>query len=159
VNEGQILGPGQGKVVTLPGVTAVFKAVDNRSPGDFVMLELTVEPGFVGPRPHLHRTHEELFYVLEGEFDFFVGGEVRRLGPGSFANVPPGVMHDFRNAGTEPARWLGTVAPAGFDGYFEDILALVAAGRLSDEELRRLRLQYDTEEPDEVPSGHWSASR
>ena len=158
MNAGQILGPGQGKVVTLPGVTAVFKAVDNRRPGDFVMLELTVEPGFVGPRPHLHRTHEELFYVLEGEFDFFVGGEIRRLGPGSFANVPPGVMHDFRTrAPSRPGG--GQVPPAGFDGYFDDILALVAAGRLSDEELRRLRLQYDTEEPDEVPPGHWATSR
>jgi hypothetical protein len=42
------------------------------------------------------------------------------------------------------------------DRYFEEILALVAEGTFSKEELRRLRLRYDTEEPDFVPSGHWS---
>ena len=31
VNAGQVLGPGQGKVVALPGVTAVFKAVADRA--------------------------------------------------------------------------------------------------------------------------------
>lgn len=157
MSEGQILGPGEGKVIALPGVSAVFKAVDDRRPGDFVVLELTADPGFAGPRPHVHHTHEELFYVLDGEFDFFVGGETRQLGPGSFVNVPPGVLHDFRNPGTAPARWLGIAAPAGLDRYFEEILALVAAGTFSEEALRRLRLRYDTEEPDTVPAGHWSA--
>ena len=156
MSEGQILGPGAGKVIALPGVTAVFKAVNDRKPGDFVVIELTADPGFAGPRPHVHHTHEELFYVLDGEFDFFVDGVVRRVGPGSFVNVPPGVMHDFRNPGTGPARWLGIASPAGLDRYFEEILAVVAAGKLSQEELRRLRLRYDTEEPENAPPGHWS---
>ena len=156
---GQFLGPGAGKVIELPGVTAVFKAVNDREPGDFVVIELTADPGFAGPRPHLHHAHEELFYVLDGEFDFFVGGEVRRVGPGSFVSVPPGVMHDFRNPGTGPARWLGMASPAGLDRYFEEILALVAAGNLSAEELRRLRLRYDTEEPENAPPGHWAEQR
>ena len=156
---GEILGPGQGKVIALPGVTAVFKAVADPRPGDFVVLELTAEPGFAGPRPHVHHRHEELFYVLEGQFDFFVDGDVRRVGPGSFVTVPPGVMHDFRNPGTDPARWLGIASPAGLDRYFEEVLALVAAGTFSEEELRRLRLRYDTEEPDDVPPGHWSEPR
>jgi len=97
--------------------------------------------------------------VLEGQFDFFVDRDVRRVGPGSFVTVPPGVMHDFRNPGTDPARWLGIASPAGLDRYFEEILALVAAGTFSEEELRRLRLRYDTEEPDDVPPGHWSEQR
>ena len=112
----------------------------------------------VGATPLTSQYHEELFYVLDGEFGFFVDGEVRRVGPGSFVNVPPGVMHDFRNPGTGPARWLGIASPAGLDRYFEEILALVAAGNLSEEELRRLRLRYDTEEPENTPPGHWAAS-
>jgi mannose-6-phosphate isomerase-like protein (cupin superfamily) len=159
MREGQILAPGEGKVIALPGVTAVFKAVNDRKPGNFVVLELTADPGFAGPRPHIHHTHEELFYVLEGEFDFFVDGEIRRVGAGSFVNVPPGVMHDFRNPGTGPARWLGIASPAGLDRYFEEILTLVATDTFSEEELRRLRLRYDTEEPEDAPAGHWSTQR
>ena len=81
------------------------------------------------------------------------------------AIAPPSVnhvsalSHDFRNPGTGPARWLGIASPAGLDRYFEEILALVAAGNLSEEELRRLRLRYDTEEPENAPPGHWSEQR
>jgi hypothetical protein len=54
-------------------------------------------------------------------------------------------------AGHRLSRWAGP--------YFEEILALVATGTFSEEELRRLRLRYDTEEPDDVPPGHWSEPR
>ena len=54
---------------------------------------------------------------------------------------------------------IATRRAAGLDRYFEEILALVAAGTFSEEELRRLRLRYDTEEPDDVPPGHWSEPR
>ena len=49
MSEGQILGPGAGKVIELPGVTAVFKAVNDREPGDFVVIELTADPALPGP--------------------------------------------------------------------------------------------------------------
>jgi uncharacterized cupin superfamily protein len=52
---------------------------------------------------------------LEGEFDFYVGDHVERLGPGSFVNVPSGMVHCFRNPGTASARCLGIVCPDGFD--------------------------------------------
>ena len=156
MSEGQVFGPGQGKVITLPGATMVFKALSGRASGDSVVGELTAAPGFASYRPHVHRRHEELFYVLEGEFDFFLGDRTVRVGPGSFINVPPGVMHDFRNPGALPARWLGIFSPGGLDRYFEEIMTLVNEGRLTDEAMQELRLRYDTEEPDHPPSGHWS---
>jgi hypothetical protein len=38
-------------------------------------------------------------------------------------------------------------------------LGIVVPVPRSTSELRRLRLRYDTEEPDEMPSGHWSVLR
>ena len=159
MSEGQVLEPGEGKVIPLPGATMVFKALSGRASGDYIVGEFTAEAGFAGPRPHLHRKHEELFYVLEGEFDFFTGEQFVRLGPGSFINVPPGVVHDFRNPGTLPARWLGIASPGGLDRYFEEVMALAAEGKLCEEALRELRLRYDTVEPDHPPSGHWSSGQ
>jgi mannose-6-phosphate isomerase-like protein (cupin superfamily) len=156
MSEGQVLLPGQGKIIPLPGATMVFKAFSGRESGDYIVGEFTADPGFAGPRPHVHRTHEELFYVLEGEFDFFLGDRAVRLGPGSFVNVPPGVVHDFRNPGVQRARWLGVACPGGLDRYFEEVLTLVAEGRFSEAALRELRLKYDTDELDHVPPGHWS---
>jgi mannose-6-phosphate isomerase-like protein (cupin superfamily) len=159
VSTGEVLKPGEGNVVSLPGAQMVFKAGSGRASGDYVVGEFTAEPGFAGPRPHVHGTHEELFYVLEGEFDFYVGDHVERLGPGSFVNVPPGVVHDFRNPGSVPARWLGIVAPSGFDRYFEEVRSLAVAGKLTEEALRELRQKYDTDELDYVPDGHWAEER
>ena len=115
MSEGQVLGPGEGKVIRLPGATMVFKALSGRASGDYIVGEFTADGGFPGPRPHVHRTHEELFYVLEGEFDFFLGDRVVRLGPGSFVNVPPGVVHDFRNPTGAPAALLNVFIPGGFE--------------------------------------------
>ena len=159
MSEGQVLGPGEGKRIPLPGATMVFKALSGRAAGAYVVGEFTAEAGFAGPRPHVHRKHEELFYILEGEFDFFLGHRSARVGPGAFIQVPPGVVHDFRNPGVVPARWLGIASPGGLDCYFEEAMALVADGKLSEAALRELRLRYDTEEPEEIPNGHWSAGQ
>jgi mannose-6-phosphate isomerase-like protein (cupin superfamily) len=152
-----ILARGEGQVVSLPGATMVFKALSGSGPTDFVVGEFTAEPGFAGPRPHVHRTFEELFYILEGEFDFFLDDRTIRLGPGSFVTVPPGVLHDFRNPGTVPARWLGIAAPGGLERYFAEVRDLAVTGQLTEEAVRQLRLRYDTEEPASIPAGHWAS--
>ena len=40
--------------------------------GTFSLLEATLAPGNEPP-PHVHSREDELFYVLEGEFDMYVG--------------------------------------------------------------------------------------
>jgi mannose-6-phosphate isomerase-like protein (cupin superfamily) len=157
LREAEVLAPGEGTSVSAPGATIVFKALSGLSGRDFLVGEFIAEPGFPGPRPHVHRVHEELFYVLEGEFDFFLEDQTARVGAGAFVTVPPGVMHDFRNPGARPARWLGIIAPGGLERYFQEVHDLAAAGQLTEARMRELRLRYDTEEPDVIPRGHWSA--
>ena len=94
--------------------------------------------------------------MLEGEFDFFVGDRVVRRGPGAFVSGPPGVVHDFRNPGAGPARWLGIVSPGKLERYFDEVRFLVERGALSEAAQRDLRARCDTEEPDQAPAGHWS---
>ena len=38
-------------------------------------------------------------------------------------------------------------------------MTLVGEGRLSEPVLRELRLRYNTEEPDYIPSEHWSQAQ
>jgi oxalate decarboxylase/phosphoglucose isomerase-like protein (cupin superfamily) len=54
-----------------------------------------------------------------------------RAGPGALVTVPPGVMHDFRNPGDRPARWLGIAAPGGLEQYFQEVHDLAVAGHLT----------------------------
>ena len=60
-------------------------------------LELFRQKGEAGqgPPPHKHEW-DETFYIVAGELDISAGDVTRRLGPGSVAHVPGGVMHWFR---------------------------------------------------------------
>lgn len=71
---------------------------------NFAMREFTIEPGGRTPR-HSHDWEHEV-YVLAG--DGTVAGEEGEtpLKPGSVVFVPGGEMHNFKNSGVEPFRFL-----------------------------------------------------
>lgn len=69
-----------------------------------------LDPGHV-PNPHAH-PYEQIVYILEGEVDFHVGNEVRRLGPGGLLVVPPNVEHYAEVIGTRPVLNLDVFTPA-----------------------------------------------
>ena len=49
--------------------------------GAFCLVEVTLAPGNEPP-PHVHSREDELFYVLEGKFDVYVGGRWFQNGSG-----------------------------------------------------------------------------
>ncbi len=68
-----------------------------------------LEPGGM-IEPHLH-SFEESFYILEGNLVGQIGDKSCALGPGNFGLIGTGVRHGWRNASTQPARWLEMQAP------------------------------------------------
>jgi quercetin dioxygenase-like cupin family protein len=79
-------------------------------------LELYFQADFEGVEPHIHADHTDSFYVLEGEVEFFHGGEWHRTDPGTFVSMPPNVEHGFRPCGV-PFRLLNFHTPhVGFIG-------------------------------------------
>ena len=73
-----------------------------------------------GPAVHVHREHTDAFYVLTGELTFEVGLRADRVRApaGTFAAVPPNVVHTFVNLSDAPATWLNMHAPdKGFAAY------------------------------------------
>lgn len=92
------------------------------------MWEMVVPPGG-GPPPHIHSREEESFFVLEGEITFQIA-EQRIVAPaGTFANMPIGSLHSFRNETGKPARMIVSVAPAGFEKMFMEAGQPVAHGQ------------------------------
>jgi quercetin dioxygenase-like cupin family protein len=65
--------------------------------------------GWIGS--HLH-PHEESVYVLEGNVDLWLRGAWRRLGASSFALIPTGEIHTWRNVAGGPAKWLSIRSPS-----------------------------------------------
>ncbi len=72
-------------------------------------------PGQDGPLV-LHR-HEpvELYYVLAGEGQVWIGDEAHPVRPGSAVFVPGGVEHGARNTGSETLRILYVFAADSFE--------------------------------------------
>ena len=62
------------------------------------------------PRPH-HHPFEQVVYVIAGEMDFHVDGEVHRLGPGGVIAIPPDVMHHAVVTSDVPAVSLDVFTP------------------------------------------------
>ena len=78
------------------------------------VLEATLGPGETGARPHTHRMHADVFYVLDGELEFRLGDETVRVPAGSCVGAPQALVHGFRNPGDVPARYLNVHAPGVF---------------------------------------------
>jgi quercetin dioxygenase-like cupin family protein len=115
---GIILGPGEGR--TIPGTDAMtLKATAEQTRGSIGFLEATSSPGY-GPPRHIHRSHDELFYVLEGEFLFLVGERQVNTPPGSFVFIPRGTVHAVKVVGPEPGKVLIAYIPGGLEHSFEE---------------------------------------
>jgi quercetin dioxygenase-like cupin family protein len=122
---GIILGPGEGR--TIPGTVAItLKATSEETGGSIGFLEATSFPGY-GPPRHIHRSHDELFYVLEGEFLFLVGERQLSALPGTFVFIPRGTVHAAKVIGTEPGKVLMAYIPGGLEHSFEEFAQLRTA--------------------------------
>ena len=117
-NRRRLPRPGEGE--RLEGTTRIATIKVGRE--ELALIEFELEPGFVGPDPHSHDDHIDSFYVLDGEPEFFVGGETLRLGSGSFVAAPLGAVHAFSNPGPDRARLLNIHAPSvGFHEWLRTV--------------------------------------
>lgn len=64
----------------------------------------TLKPGETSHPPHKH-PEEELIVIKEGTVMSLVGGQERRLGPGSIILQASNEMHGLRNVGDTPATY------------------------------------------------------
>lgn len=118
---GVFVGPDDGKVLANPlGGRMVVKVRDGDTGGAYSVHDNIIPSGSPGPRPHLHRNHEESFYVLEGQLTVRVATRTIEAPAGSFVVVPRGTVHQPSNPGTRPTRVLLVFSPAGMDRFFEE---------------------------------------
>jgi mannose-6-phosphate isomerase-like protein (cupin superfamily) len=114
VAEPLVLRAGKGEIVTDKPERTLRILTDHE------LLNLTwfrYEPGEDGPDPHVHYTHSDAFYVLEGELELRLGPEVKsvRAPAGTLGAAPPHLVHTFRNSSDSTALFLNIHAPgAGF---------------------------------------------
>ena len=145
--EAVIIQAGQGKALSLRGTQVAYKAEGQRPAGGPTFLEFTAAPGFK-TGDHIHSQIEEIFYVVEGEFQIRAGDRALRATRGDFVLVPPGVPHGFANPVGGPAKMVLLISPAGVhEQYFEELAAILAKPGAPDiQAIAKLRQRYDTEQ-------------
>ena len=136
-------GPGEGERHDAGPAQILIKAAGEHTGGSFFLSESTLPPGFAGPPPHRHRELHDMFYVLEGTLTLQLGDRTVEAVTGSFACVPPGVLHTFRNDSDGPVRVLNFNTPAGFEMYMRDLAAAAQSGPVTPEVFARVASRYD----------------
>ena len=124
----QVIGPADGKQVTLGAIGARFMIEGEASGGGFSLVEHPMSPRALGAPLHRHTYEDEYSFVLEGRVGAPLGDEVVHGTPGDLIVKPRGQWHAFWNAGDEPARLLEIISPGGFERYFERAAVLFGAG-------------------------------
>jgi mannose-6-phosphate isomerase-like protein (cupin superfamily) len=111
------LGPGEGEPITDTPPRELRILCDH----EWLTVTWTRHAaGERGAEPHVHRQHNDAFYVLEGQLTVRLGPELVPLtaAAGTLVVIPPGVIHGFDNDGPREARFLNFHAPGcGFAHY------------------------------------------
>lgn len=121
VHPARVVLPGEGHQLNELGHTAIEKISSAETGGAYYSFEVISPPG-LGIPPHVHSREDEVIYVVEGEYEIFVGGKVFRAGPGSLLNFARSTAHGFRNVGAIEGRTVWVVTPgASFEQFFHEL--------------------------------------
>jgi quercetin dioxygenase-like cupin family protein len=140
-----VLGPGEGEHHDAGPAQIDIKAGGEHTSGRFFLAESMLAPGFAGPPPHRHRELHDMFYVLEGTLTLRIGDRTIEAGQGSFACVPPGVVHTFRNDSDGAVRMLNFNTPSGFENYMRDLAEAAQSAPMTPEVIGQVASRYDFE--------------
>ncbi|MGC9665549.1 cupin domain-containing protein [Planosporangium sp. 12N6] len=97
------------------------------------LVEVSLAPGSPGPPQHVHREHDETFFVLSGTVRFISGTDHLDVPGGDLVTAPIGTPHTFANPDRDrPATMLCTVTPDRYVNYFRELGELARGGEGAD---------------------------
>ena len=96
------------------GILISSLATEQDTGGAFELVEAKMRKG-TEPPPHVHEREDELFYVLDGVLDAYVGDACLHATAGSCVFLPKGRPHAFKIQ-SEQIHMLTFMTPGGFMG-------------------------------------------
>ena len=148
----KVVGPRDAKEGFLGSIGVRFMIDGAEAAERFSLVEHPMSPRALAAPLHLHTREDEYSYVLEGRMGALLGDDVVEAGPGDLVFKPRNQWHTFWNAGDEPCRILEIIAPAGFERFFAELVAMGGVTQADPEALARLNDRYGLEmRPDTVP--------
>ena len=114
--EGFVVEPDGGTPFWFLNTLTLNKVDSQVTSGALSVVDHRVPAGY-GPPPHVHHGMDEVFYVIDGQFDGFCGEQSWTAGPGAIVFLPRDVPHGFHVSDNGPGRALVIVAPGNFDEF------------------------------------------
>ena len=148
----KVMGPNDGKAGFLGSIGVRFM-IDGAETGErFSIVEHPMSAHALAAPLHRHTREDEYSYVIEGRVGALLGDDVVIAAPGDLIFKPRNQWHTFWNAGDAPARLLEIISPAGFEGFFAELVDLGGVTRADPQTLGELCARYELEmNPDSVP--------
>jgi mannose-6-phosphate isomerase-like protein (cupin superfamily) len=148
----RVLGPTEGKAGFLGSIGVRFMVDGKATDGGFSLVEHPMSPRALAAPLHRHLREDEYSYVIEGRMGALLGDDVLEAGTGDLVFKPRGEWHTFWNADDEPCRILEVIAPAGFEGFFAELVDLGGVAQADPAILGSLCERYALEmDPSSVP--------
>ena len=148
----RVLGPGDGKAGFLGSIGVRFLIDGGESDERFSLVEHPMSARALAAPLHRHTREDEYSFVLEGSVGALLGDDVVIGKPGDLIFKPRDQWHTFWNAGDEPARILEIISPAGFEGFFAELVDLGGVAQADPQIFVDLCARYGLEmQPDSVP--------
>ncbi|KAI9687381.1 MAG: hypothetical protein M1822_002424 [Bathelium mastoideum] len=111
----------EGEIISIPGSKSVFRVLTSslQTGGAMSVFSsggvLADAPGF-----HHHNEAHDIFIVTKGYMKIWNGDRCKILGPGDFASVPPGVIHNPQILGPHSESF-GVITPGDWLDFFRYI--------------------------------------
>ena len=151
-HEARVLGSREGRAGFLGSIGVRFMLDGETAGGRFSLVEHPLSARALAAPLHRHTREDEYSYVIEGRMGALLGDEVLQAGPGDLVFKPRGEWHTFWNAGDEVCRILEIITPAGFEGFFAELVDLGGIGQADPSVLGELCGRYGFEmDPSSVP--------
>lgn len=118
------------------------KILSEDTNGEYSVI-ITETPPNGGPPKHIHTHEDELFYVLQGRYEFSFEDSLIIAKKGDMIHLPKGKSHSFKNIDTITGITMNTITPGGFEGFFEGISSLSKQNMLGRKQIDSLANVYE----------------
>jgi quercetin dioxygenase-like cupin family protein len=141
----RVLAAGDGRAGFLGSIGVRFMIEGVESGGGFSVVEHPMSARALAAPLHRHSREDEYSFILQGEVGSLLGEDVRIGKPGDLIFKPRHQWHTFWNAGDQPARILEIISPAGFEGFFHELINLGGVTQTEPQTLAKLCDRYGLE--------------
>ncbi len=86
----------------------------DRTEGAFTLQDEIWNSTFKVPL-HFHKKHAEVFFIMDGQVEWTVGGETHVMSAGDLVYIPPNTPHKVHVVGGKPMHTLFVSTPGGYE--------------------------------------------